>query len=64
MAAIFSGAYVLSSSRVGSADGAAPVFGGKGFAFDPSGATLGETQGEEDAVLIDIERDKADAARD
>ncbi|WP_406855711.1 carbon-nitrogen hydrolase family protein [Alsobacter sp. KACC 23698] len=63
MAAIVSGAYVLSSNRVGSADGQPPVFGGQGFAFAPSAVTLGETSRGMEMLVVDVERDVADAAK-
>ncbi len=63
MAAIVSGAYVLSSNRVGSADGQPPVFGGAGFAFSPSAAPLGETSRDTKLIVVDVDRDVADAAK-
>ena len=63
MAAIVSGAYVLSSNRVGSADGLSPVFGGQGFAFAPSGAALGETAGDTELLVVDVDRHMAEVAK-
>jgi predicted amidohydrolase len=63
MAAIVSGAYVMSSNRVGSADGDQPIFGGGGFAFDPSATLIGNTGQSEPILLVGIDRDKADAAK-
>jgi N-carbamoylputrescine amidase len=63
MAAIVSGAYVLSSNRVGSANGQSPVFGGQGFAFAPTAATLGETSRGTEMLVVDVDRDVADAAK-
>lgn len=63
MAAIVSGAYVLSSNRLGSADGRPPVFGGTGFAFAPTALSLGETSPGSGPLAVDIDRDIADAAK-
>jgi N-carbamoylputrescine amidase len=63
MAAIVSGAYLLSSNRVGSADGRPPVFGGAGFAFAPSATSLGETSRDTELLVVDVDRDAADAAK-
>ena len=60
MAAIVSGAYVVSSNRVGTA-AAGPVFGGVGFAFAPDGAPLTATTPSEPLVVLDI--DAAASAR-
>jgi len=63
MAAIVSGAYVMSSNRVGSADGTVPVFGGGGFAFDPSANPAGDTSEVNPALLVSIDRNVAEAAK-
>ena len=63
MAAIVSGAYVMSSNRVGSADGESPIFGGGGFAFDPCANALGDTGPDRPALLLSIDPDAADAAK-
>lgn len=63
MAAIVSGAYVMSSNRVGSADGEPPIFGGGGFAFEPSARRIGYTSKSEPLLLVTIEREKANAAK-
>jgi predicted amidohydrolase len=63
MAAIVSGAYVISSNRVGSAGGGQPIFGGGGFAFDPSATLICKTAQSEPILLVAIDRDKADAAK-
>jgi len=59
MAAIVSGAYVVSSNRVGSGEGGVE-FGGKGFAFAPDGSLLAETTSEQPLVVVELD---ADAAR-
>lgn len=63
MAAIVSGAYVISCNRVGSADGTEPLFGGTGFAFDPSANAIAETSPSRPAVVVSIDRDAAEAAK-
>ncbi|MUO85256.1 carbon-nitrogen hydrolase family protein [Agrobacterium vitis] len=63
MAAIVSGAYVLSSNRVGSAEGTPPKFGGGGFAFDPSARPVGDTGPDHPALLVSIDPNAADAAK-
>jgi len=63
MAAIVSGAYVLSSNRVGSADGTPPLFGGGGFAFDPSANPAGMTASETPALVVTIDRGAAETAK-
>jgi N-carbamoylputrescine amidase len=55
MAAIASGCYVLSSNRVSNAAGAEPRFGGKGFAYSPTGELLCETSDAEPVALVDID---------
>ncbi len=54
MAAIVSGAYLVSSNRVGSGDGE-QVFGGKGFAFAPDGSLVIETSATAPLVVVDID---------
>ncbi|WP_025661473.1 carbon-nitrogen hydrolase family protein [Rhizobium sp. IBUN] len=63
MAAIVSGAYVVSSNRVGSVDSAPPHFGGGGFAFDPTARTVATTTHEASMVVIEIDTLQADAAK-
>ncbi len=63
MAAIVSGAYVVSCNRVGSADGSEPLFGGGGFAFDPSATAIAETSRAQPSVVITIDPQAADAAK-
>ncbi|WP_208758240.1 carbon-nitrogen hydrolase family protein [Rhizobium glycinendophyticum] len=63
MASIVSGAYVMSSNRVGAADGEPPIFGGGGFVFDPSANPLGDTSQSEPLLLAIIDHEKADAAK-
>ena len=58
MAAIVSGAYVISSNRIGqSADG--PAFGGRGYAFAPDGTLLAETTSGNALAVIDIDPSRA-----
>ena len=54
MAAIVSGAYVISSSRVGQS-GHGPEFGGRGFAYAPDGSLLAETSPERTICVIEID---------
>lgn len=63
MAAIVSGAYVISSNRVGSADGTSPVFGGVGFAFDPAANAIGETGPAQPQLAVVIDRQAAEDAK-
>ncbi|MDM9621997.1 carbon-nitrogen hydrolase family protein [Rhizobium sp. S96] len=63
MAAIVSGAYVMSSNRVGSAYGEPPIFGGGGFAFDPSANPAGDTRQDQPALRVSIDPDAAEAAK-
>jgi predicted amidohydrolase len=55
MAAIASGCYVLSSNRVSNADGAEPRFGGRGFAYSPTGELLCETCDAEPVTFVDVD---------
>lgn len=57
MAAIASGCYVLSSNRVSRALGSVPRFGGRGFAYSPTGELICETT--EALPLLCVEIDKA-----
>ena len=43
MAAVVSGCYVVSSNRVAAKNGTEPKFGGRGFAYSPTGELLAET---------------------
>lgn len=54
MAAIASGCYVLSSNRV-SRSIAEPRFGGRGFAYSPSGELIGETSEAVPLFCVDID---------
>jgi N-carbamoylputrescine amidase len=55
MAAIVSGAYVVSSNRIGSSPGS-PVFDGGAFAFAPDGALLAQSSPADSLVLFDLDR--------
>jgi N-carbamoylputrescine amidase len=54
MAAVVSGSYVISSSRVGCA-GDHPAFGGRGLAFAPNGELLAKTSQERKLVVVEID---------
>lgn len=56
MAAIASGCYVLSSNRVSRAAGSEPRFGGRGFAYSPTGEFLGETTEAVPVISVDIDK--------
>jgi N-carbamoylputrescine amidase len=56
MAAIVSGAYVISSNRVGSSP-AGPAFGGGGFAYRPDGSLVGVTTLTDPLLVIEVEPD-------
>lgn len=58
MAAIVSGSYVVSSNRVGSASGGT-VFGGGGYAFDPTGTLISVTDSANPIQVIDVQPIKA-----
>lgn len=55
MAAAVSGCYVLSSNRVASRTGAEPNFGGRGFAYSPTGELLAETSSSKPIASVDID---------
>jgi N-carbamoylputrescine amidase len=54
MAAIVSGSYVISSSRVGQV-GHGPEFGGRGFAYGPDGSLLAVTSPERTLHVVEID---------
>lgn len=54
MAAIVSGAYVISSNRVGSSP-TGPAFGGGGFAYRPDGSLMATTTPADTLIVADIE---------
>jgi N-carbamoylputrescine amidase len=56
MAAIASGCYVLSSNRVSRAVSSEPRFGGRGFAYSPTGELLGETSGTVPSICVEIDK--------
>jgi N-carbamoylputrescine amidase len=63
MAAIVSGAYVVSSNRSGYSRGG-QVFGGRGFAFAPDGTLLAEASPERPVVVFDLDLDWVARRRD
>ncbi|MDG1707398.1 MAG: carbon-nitrogen hydrolase family protein [Emcibacteraceae bacterium] len=63
MAAVTSGAYVISSNRVGQSSEAAPFFGGKGLSYAPGGPKLGETNSENTLAIIELDKKLADAVK-
>jgi N-carbamoylputrescine amidase len=56
MAAIVSGCYVLSSNRVAREPSLEPRFGGRGFAYSPTGELLGETSEAAPLLCVDIDK--------
>lgn len=54
MAAVVSGSYVVSSSRVGQT-GHGPEFGGRGFAYAPDGSPMAVTSPESTLRVVDID---------
>lgn len=54
MAAIVSGAYVISSNRVGSSP-ESPAFGGEGFAYHPNGSLLATTTPANSLIVAEVE---------
>ena len=54
MAAIVSGAYVISSNRIGSSP-TGPAFGGGGFAYRPDGSLMATTTPADTLIVADIE---------
>lgn len=62
-AAVISGAYSLSSNRVG--DGERPAdLGGQGWAVNPDGEVLAITTGEQPFVTVDVDLARADGAKE
>jgi predicted amidohydrolase len=55
MAAVVSGCYVLSSNRVSGDADAWPPFGGRGFAYSPTGELLSETSATTPVVSVNID---------
>jgi predicted amidohydrolase len=56
MAAIASGCYVLSSNRISHSAGAEPHFGGRGFAYSPTGELICETSDAVPLICVDIDK--------
>ncbi|MBY3138996.1 carbon-nitrogen hydrolase family protein [Rhizobium laguerreae] len=63
MAAIVSGAYVVSSNRVGQHDTAAPNFGGGGIIVDADGNEVAMTNRHQPAVRVEIDKAMSAAAK-
>jgi N-carbamoylputrescine amidase len=63
MAAIVSGACVVSSNRVGSRHGAGPMFGGGGIVVDCDGSELAMTSPSQPAVPLSIDATLTSAAK-
>lgn len=63
MAAIVSGAYVVSSNRVGQQDPASPRFGGGALALDADGIEVGISSKDEPAVSVQVDRTLSAAAK-
>ena len=55
LAAIVSGCYVLSSNRVSDSADSGPRFGGRGFAYSPTGDLLGETSAARPVLSANID---------
>jgi N-carbamoylputrescine amidase len=55
MAAVISGCYVLSSNRMSASRGSGPFFGGRGFAYSPTGELLAETTPVAPVVCVNID---------
>jgi N-carbamoylputrescine amidase len=64
MAAIASGAYVLSSNRSGQSAAGEDTFGGRSLIVDPSGAVIGETSRAKPFATAEIDLAAADRAED
>ena len=56
MAAIASGCYVLSSNRVSPSAHSEPRFGGRGFAYSPTGELIGETSDAVPWIYVDVDK--------
>jgi N-carbamoylputrescine amidase len=62
MAAIVSGAFVLSSNR-GGVDANGQEFGGRGWVVDPEGDVLAQTSSRSSVVFVEIDLDQAARAK-
>ncbi|MQX41794.1 carbon-nitrogen hydrolase family protein [Sinorhizobium meliloti] len=56
MAAIVSGAYIVSSNRIGQQDAVSPRFGGGGIIVDSDGNETGMTTRESPAIRVDLDK--------
>jgi Predicted amidohydrolase len=63
MAALVSGAFVVSSNRVGRANVDSPTFGGGGFAFAPGGRLIATTSRERALSIFELDVDRSAEAR-
>ncbi len=63
MAAIASGACIVSSNRVGNRSESDPVFGGGGFTFDADGFEIASTSPENPAIALEIDTAITSAAK-
>ncbi|WP_426122855.1 carbon-nitrogen hydrolase family protein [Pararhizobium sp. PWRC1-1] len=63
MAAIVSGAYVVSSNRQGQQDAASPRFGGGGIIVDCEGVEFGMTSSRDRAIAIELDQPLSAAAK-
>jgi N-carbamoylputrescine amidase len=63
MAALASGAFVVSSNRVGRASANEPTFGGQGFAFAPGGRLIATTSPERPLSIIELDVQRSTEAQ-
>ena len=63
MAAVSSGAYVLTSNRSGQGQDGKTQFGGRGMIIDPDGAILAQTSGERPFATANIDPEAAASAK-
>lgn len=63
MAALASGAFVVSSNRVGRANTDGPTFGGRGFAFAPGGQLIATTSRERALSIFELDIRRSAEAR-
>lgn len=63
MAALASGAFVVSSNRVGRTSADGPTFGGQGFAFSPDGELIASTDAEHALSMFELDVGQSTVAR-